>query len=90
MGIRILYRVDWQRKGIMKAAVKELIRYGTDVLGYDIIVRCHEVNIASTSMIEGMTGWERVPERDIMMPWMEVKGGGMRKLLVWKWKGPLI
>lgn len=83
-----LLKSDWQGKGIMRAAVKEMVRYGTEVLKVDIIVRVTVVNQASRSVIEGMEGWERVPERDGEVLWPESKGGGgMKQLMIWKWKG---
>lgn len=86
--IGYLLKPDWQGKGIMRAAVKEMVRYGTDVLGVDIIVRATTVNKTSTSVIESMEGWQRLPERDGQIEWPAHKGGGgLLELKIWKWVG---
>ena len=83
-----LLHTAWQGKGIMKAAVKEMLRYGTDILGADIIIRVTTVNTASTKLVEGMKGWQRLPERDGEIAWPVSKGGGdMREVKIWKWVG---
>jgi RimJ/RimL family protein N-acetyltransferase len=83
-----LLKPNWQGKGIMRAAVKEFVRYGTEVLKVDIIARVAIVNKASRALIERMEGWQRVPKRDGEVDWPANKGGdGKRKLLFWKWIG---
>ena len=70
----------------MRAAVKEMLRYGTDILGADIIIRVTAVNKASTKLVESMEGWERMPDRDGEIAWPANKGGGdMRAVKIWRW-----
>jgi len=78
---------DWRGKGIMRAAVRELVEWATKEQGAKAIVRVAEGNLESRRVIEGMPEWERVESRDGDVDVPEVKGGGKRHVLFWKWTG---
>lgn len=78
----------WQGKGIVKAAVREVVKWGKEVHGESMvaIVRVEEKNLASRRVVEGMREWVKVEERDENVTWPEVKGGGVKKVLFWRWQ----
>jgi RimJ/RimL family protein N-acetyltransferase len=78
---------DFRGKGIMRNAVRALIAWGKEEKGAnDVIVKVEEGNLASRGVIERMSEFVRLDERTERVDWPESKGGGNRKVLVWKWK----
>lgn len=84
---------DYQGKRIMGTAVKALLWWGKVKMGVsNVVVRIVEENVKSRAVIEKMgvgKVWKRVEDEDSWVDWPEVKGGGRRKLLVWRWTGEL-
>jgi RimJ/RimL family protein N-acetyltransferase len=78
---------DWRGKGIMRNAVRALVWWGREEKGADnVIVRVLEGNLASRAVVESMKEFVREEEKDDWIDWPELKGGGRRKILVWRWR----
>lgn len=79
---------EWRGKGIMRNAVRALLWWGKEVKGANnVMVRALDGNMASRGVIESIMGFVREEGRDDWVDWPEIKGGGRRKILVWRWKG---
>lgn len=78
---------EWRGKGVMGAGVKALVEWGRENGGQNVIVKILEENKASRNVVEGMGGWERLEGRDEWVDWPEKKGGGRKRLWVWRWVG---
>jgi RimJ/RimL family protein N-acetyltransferase len=79
---------EWRRKGIMRNAVRALLWWAKAEKGAtNVMVRALEGNLASRGVIESMKEFLRMEEKDEWVDWPEIKGGGRRKVLVWKWMG---
>ena len=76
---------DWQGKGIMRNAARALVWWGKGKGVEIVMVRVLEGNLASRRVIESLKEFVR-EEKDDWVDWPEVKGGGRRKILVWRWK----
>jgi len=80
-------RPEWQGKGIMGAAVTALIDWGEKEMGVKrVVLRILEDNEKSRGIV-GRVGslFKRHEEEDKWIDWPEIKGGGRKKLLVWRW-----
>lgn len=75
---------EWRGKGIMSAGVKALVKWGKENGEKNVIVKVLEENTASRKVVEGK-GWERLEGRDGWVDWPEQKGGGRKRLWVWRW-----
>lgn len=82
---------DWQGKKIMSAAVKALLHWGKEEFGAEnVVVKIVEQNAKSRSVVERMgSTFVRFEKEDSWVDWPEIKGGGRRKLLVWRWSGSI-
>ena len=49
------------------------------------MVRALTDNLASRGVIESLGQFVRQEEKDDWVDWPEDKGGGRRRILVWKW-----
>ncbi|KUJ06742.1 acyl-CoA N-acyltransferase [Mollisia scopiformis] len=80
---------DWQGKRIMSAAVKALLRWGKEELGVEnVVIKILEENSKSRAVVERLGSmFARCEQEDSWVDWPETKGGGRRKLLVWRWTG---
>lgn len=80
---------DWQGKRIMTVAVKALLRWAKEEHGIgNVIVKIAEENGKSRSVVERLgDAFVRCEKEDCWEEWPETKGGGRRKLLVWRWPG---
>jgi len=77
---------DWRGKGIMRSAVRALIWWGKEEKGAtNVMVRVLEGNLASRGVVESMGEFVREEVKDDWVDWPEIKGGGRRKILVWRW-----
>lgn len=70
----------------MAAAVRAVVEWGKELHGANAVIRVEEGNLKSRKVVERMEEWVRVEERDHWVDWPEIKGGGRRKFLFWKWK----
>ena len=78
----------WRGKGIMRNAVQALICWARGERGVEnVIVRVLEGNRESRGVIESLREFVRQEEMDDWVDWPEGKGGGKRRILVWKWMG---
>jgi RimJ/RimL family protein N-acetyltransferase len=78
---------DARGKGIMRSAVKALLDWGTNHCEVKtVVVRISEDNLASRRVVEGMKEFVREGANDDWVDWPEEKGGGRRKVLVWRWR----
>ncbi len=80
---------DWQGKRIMTAAVKALLKWGKEEVGVkNVVVKVVEENSKARAVVERMgSAFVRCEKEDSWVDWPEKKGGGRRKLLVWRWTG---
>jgi RimJ/RimL family protein N-acetyltransferase len=80
---------DWRAMGIMRSAVKALLWWGKEEMRVDnVVVRILEENLASRGVVEGMKEeFVREEAKDAWVDWPQIKGGGRRKILVWRLKG---
>lgn len=78
---------DWRGKGIMRNAVRALIWWGKENGAEGVMVRFLEANLASRGVVENIKEFVREEEKDDWVDWPEVKGGGRRKILVWRCNG---
>jgi len=78
---------DWQGKGIVSAAVTALVDWGEREMGVRrVVLRILEDNVKSRGIVGHVGGlFKRCEEEDGWVDWPEIKGGGRRKLLVWRW-----
>ncbi|CZR69555.1 uncharacterized protein PAC_19455 [Phialocephala subalpina] len=84
---------DYQGKRIMGSAVKALLWWGKEECGAtNVVIKILEENVKSRAVVEKMgvgKVWRRCEAEDSWVNWPEVKGGGRKKLLVWRWTGEL-
>ncbi|KAG0646563.1 hypothetical protein D0Z07_7580 [Hyphodiscus hymeniophilus] len=79
---------DWRGKGIMRNAVRALIWWGIEEMGVEkVVVTVLEKNLESKAVVESLVEFVRVEERDQWVDWPEIKGGGRRRLMAWRWMG---
>jgi RimJ/RimL family protein N-acetyltransferase len=77
---------DWRGKGIMRNAVRALIWWAGKANGVtNVVVKALEGNLGSRGVIESLKEFVREEEKDDWVDWPEVKGGGRRKIFVWRW-----
>ena len=77
----------WRGRGIMRGAVKALLEWGGSVGVKGVVIRVLEENRGSRGVVEGMSGWRRCEGEDGWVDWPESKGGGRKRLWVWRWEG---
>ena len=77
---------EWRGKGIMRSAVRILIWWcKEEKRAANVMVKVLEVNLASRAVVESMKEFVREEGKDDWVDWPEIKGGGRRKILVWRW-----
>ena len=76
----------WTGKGIMTAAVREIVAWGRAQYDASVIVRVAEENQQSMKVVERFGEFVRDEEMDDWEDWPEIKGGGKRKVLLWRWQ----
>jgi RimJ/RimL family protein N-acetyltransferase len=78
---------DFQKRGIMGAAVKIALQYGHGERGItSVCVRAVQENLSSCKIIESLPGFEALYGGEaVMVDWPKAKGGdGTRKVLSWR------
>ena len=74
-------------KGIMGSAVKALLDWGKECCGVRaVVVKILEENLASRKVVEGIREFVRDETSDLWIDWPVEKGGGRRKVMVWRWR----
>jgi len=79
---------DFRGKGIMKPAVEALLWWAREERGVKtVVVRVLQENRGSRRIVEAIEGFVREEAQDDWIDWPEKKGGGRRRMLVWRWRG---
>lgn len=78
---------DWQRLGIMTAAVKAAIWYEAVHRGIlkSVVIQVADDNLASRRVVQSFGGFLPCPELDHVTEWPASKGGGKKQISTWKW-----
>ncbi|KAL3426526.1 GCN5-related N-acetyltransferase [Phlyctema vagabunda] len=76
---------DFRGLGIMKPAVDVLLKWARSEMGMQkFFVRACEENVGSRRVIEALDGFVEDKAAASWVDWPEAKGGGKRKVLVWR------